>query len=79
MSALLTPRRSRRGRDRDREAGRSGVRQESLFGAYSAPVEAPALPAREPEVEAERGGTAVVTETPVALSGPTLDELVSGP
>ena len=80
MSALLTPRRSRRGRDRDRDAGRSGVRQESLFGAYSAPVEAPAAPAREPqpEVEAERGGTAVVTETPVAISGPTLDELVSG-
>jgi hypothetical protein len=78
MSALLTPRRSRRGRDRD--AVRSGVRQESLFGAYSAPVAAPAGPARGPEaeVEAERGGTAVVTETPVAISGPTLDELVSG-
>jgi hypothetical protein len=80
MSAVLTPRRSRRGRDRDRDSGRSGARQESLFGAYSAPVETPAAPARAPqrEAEVERGGTAVVTETPVAISGPTLDELVSG-
>jgi hypothetical protein len=80
MSAVLTPRRSRRGRERDRDGGRSCVRQESLFGAYSAPVEAPAAPPREPhpEVEVERGGTAVVTESPVAISGPTLDELVSG-
>jgi hypothetical protein len=80
MSAVLTPRRTRRGRDRDRDAGRAGVRQESLFGAYAAPSEAPALPApaREPEPEAERGSTAVVTGTAVAISGPTLDELVSG-
>jgi hypothetical protein len=78
MSAVLTPRRTRRGRDRDREAGRPGVRQESLFGAYSAPPQAPAAPVREPEPELEHGGTAVVTETPVAISGPTLDDLVSG-
>jgi hypothetical protein len=79
MSAVLTPRRSRRGRDRDRDAGRSGVRQESLFGAYSAPAEAPARESRpESEPQPERGGTAVATETPVAISGPTLDELVSG-
>ena len=80
MSAVLTPRRSRRGRERDRDGGRMGVRQESLFGAYSAPVEAPTAPAREPqpEVEVEHGGTAVVPEAPVAISGPTLDELVSG-
>jgi hypothetical protein len=79
MSAVLTPRRSRRGRDRDRDAGRSGVRQESLFGAYSAPAEAPARePRPESEPQPERGGTAVATETPVAISGPTLDELVSG-
>jgi hypothetical protein len=76
MSAVLTPRRTRRGRARAREAGRPGVRQESLFGAYAAPPEAPAR--REPEPELERGGTAVVTEAPVAISGPTLDELVSG-
>jgi hypothetical protein len=78
MSTVLTPRRTRRGRDRDRDAGRSGVRQESLFGAYAAPSEAPSAPARDPEPQAERGGTAVVTETAVAISGPTLDELVSG-
>jgi hypothetical protein len=82
MSAVLTPRRTRRGRDRDREAGRSGVAQESLFGAYAAPPQAPAerapAPTREPESEPERGGTAVVTEMPVAISGPTLDDLVSG-
>jgi hypothetical protein len=78
MSAVLTPGRTRRGRDRDRDAGRSGARQESLFGAYAAPPEAPAATPREPEPDLDRGGTAVATEAPVAISGPTLDELVSG-
>jgi hypothetical protein len=87
MSAVLTPRRTRRGRERDRDPGRTGARQESLFGAYAAPG-APVAPVdplpqaapREGELEPEnaRGGTAVVSQARTAISGPTLDEAISG-
>jgi hypothetical protein len=96
MSAVVTPRRTRRGRERDRDSGRTGARQESLFGAYAAPgtpaapavpavpaaPEDPAVPAvsrdREPAPDSEHGGTAVVTQAPAAITGPTLDEAISG-
>jgi hypothetical protein len=80
MSAVLSPRRTRRGRERDRDSGRSGAPQESLFGAYAAPA-ATAVPLaapHEPKTEVDRGGTAVATEAPAAISGPTLDEAISG-
>jgi hypothetical protein len=82
MSAVLTPRRTRRGRERDRDSGRSGARQESLFGAYAAPAATatavPSAPPYEPESDVDRGGTAVATDAPAAISGPTLDEAISG-
>jgi hypothetical protein len=80
MSAVLTPRRTRHGRERDGDSGRSGALQESLFGAYAAPAAAaaPSAPPHEPETEIDRGGTAIATEAPAAISGPTLDEAISG-
>ena len=69
MSALLTPRRSRRGR-RTRPAPAPGG-QSALFGAGSAAVAAPAVPAATPQGE--------TLETARAhRHGPTLDDLVAG-
>jgi hypothetical protein len=66
MSALMTPRRAKRGRRTPRPAGASG--QSALFGAGSAPAAtAVAAPVAEP--------------TPAASAhrhGPTLDDLVAG-
>jgi hypothetical protein len=81
MSAVLTPRRTRRGRERDRDAARTAARQESLFGAYAAAAPAAAPPAtapRETETEVGGSGTTVTTEARTAISGPTLDEAISG-
>ena len=66
MSALMTPRRAKRGRRTPRPAGASG--QSALFGAGSAPA-------------ATAVATPVVEPTPAASAhrhGPTLDDLVAG-
>jgi hypothetical protein len=90
MSAVLTPRRNRRGSERDGDGGRF-ARQESLFGAYAAPAAPPAAPA----TESVRDAVAPAIETPAArpvatpaapghdhaapvtIAGPTLDEAIS--
>ena len=63
MSAVMTPRRARRGRRRSR--GPSG--QPALFGAGSAPVASVAAPAAAPTPTAS-----------ARRHGPTLDDLVAG-
>ena len=80
MSAVLTPRRTRRGLDRDlgRDAERSSAAQESLFGAGSPPLTAPATPRPEREPDLDSGGTAVAAAAPATIAGPTLDEAISG-
>ena len=76
MSAVLTPRRTRRGRERDRDTGRSGAPQESLFGSDAAPVETTGSRASRSPSRARRYGRG--DGDPLAISGPTLDDLVSG-
>lgn len=88
MSALMTPRRAKRGRRAGRPAGPGG--QSALFGAGSAPVTAPAPRAAAVEapacaaVEAPAAGAvaapaAAPTEAASAhRHGPTLDDLVAG-
>ena len=85
MSALMTPRRAKRGRRTGRPVAPGG--QSALFGAGSAPAAAP-----EPRAAAEAPAPAA-DEAPAAVSaaaaapaeaasahrhGPTLDDLVAG-
>jgi hypothetical protein len=73
MSALMTPRRAKRGRRTGRPAGAGG--QSALFGAGSAPAVAPAPPA------AAAVAVPAAEPTPTASAhrhGPTLDDLVAG-
>ena len=74
MSAVLTQRRSRRGR-RVRPAGPGG--QPALFGAGSAPV---AVAAPEPATPAPEAAAVPETFTTASArrQGPTLDDLVAG-
>ena len=88
MSAVLTPRRTRRGLDRDlgRDAERSSAAQESLFGAGMVdaaivPVAAltsaaPAAASAPTEARPERG-RAEREPAPARLAGPTLDEAIT--
>ena len=72
MSALMTPRRAKRGRRAGRPAGPGG--QSALFGAGSAPAAAP-----EPRAAAVEAPAAAPTEAASAhRHGPTLDDLVAG-
>ena len=61
MSALMTPRRAKRGRRTGRPAGASG--QSALFGAGSAPVVAPA-----PRAAAVEAPAVPAVEAPEALA-----------
>jgi len=86
MSALMTPRRAKRGHRTSRPSGPSG--QSALFGAGSAPTAAP-----EPRAAAVEAPAPAAVEAPAAVSaaaaapaeaasahrhGPTLDDLVAG-
>jgi hypothetical protein len=90
MSALMTPRRSRRTR---RDAARRPAAQPSLFGTVEAVTEAAAVPetfgpaatpeaatvAPEPEPESEPAASPETFTTASARrQGPTLDDLVAG-
>jgi len=79
MSALMTPRRAKRGRRTGRPAGPSG--QSALFGAGSAPA-APPAPAPVEPAECAAPAPAPVAEPATSASahghGPTLDDLVAG-